>query len=203
MVVQKKWVAIVVSSLLTLATVVWVFSDNAQNLGLQKNSLAEIETPSDSEEVNHQAVPTESNTGAEKPAPRKPDRESVASIASKPDFDADAIRSFSDSLRHGDERAPSVAEYQPRVLPSAAERNDPERYQSYEARQEEQLKLAFVIAAEDKITTMEAAIERAKAEGLDKEQLDEGIRKLEGIRAMKQQLEQEMGIDKNGGNPNP
>ena len=202
MVVQKKWVAIVISSFLMLTAVVWVFSDNAKNPELQIDSIAEAETPGDSEAVNH-AVLSESDPVAEKPESRTRDGDSVARTTGRPDFDADAIRSFSDSFMHGDGRAPSVAEYQPRVLPSAAELRDPERYQRYEARQEEQLKLAFLIAAEDKIKTMETAIERAKAEGMDKEQLDEGIRKLEGIRAMKQQLEQEMGIVEFGNNPSP
>ncbi len=194
MVVNKRWTAIVLGSVATVSSALWVFSDDQASPIREKAPVAEEETASVLKESDQRTVSSESGRVVENTEVPVPDGQQIPSDNVSLDFDAEAIHSFSYSLTHGDNRAPSVAEYQPRVLPSTNELSDPERYQQYEARQEEQLKLAFVIAAEDKIKTMETAIERAKAEGMDKEQLEEGIRKLAGIRAMKQQLEQEMGL---------
>ncbi|GAA4648763.1 hypothetical protein GCM10023116_10360 [Kistimonas scapharcae] len=188
---------------MTVAFALWVFSDDRASSIREKIPAAREEAVSALKAIDKREVSTEQGSIVENAEVPIPDDQQMGSGNKSFDFDAKAIHSFSHSVTHGDNRAPSVAEYQPRVLPSANELSDPERYQRYEARQEEQLKLAFVIAAEDKIKTMETAIERAKAEGMDKEQLDEGIRKLEGIRAMKQQLEQEMDIVEAGNNPSP
>ncbi len=203
MTISKRWAAVLLVSVATVASALWVFSDDQTSLVRGKAPVAEEETASALKKRNQHTASSESGRVVENIEVPVPDDQEIASDSASLEFDAEAIHSFSHSVTHGDSRAPSVAEYQPRVLPSANELSDPERYQRYEARQEEQLKLAFVIAAEDKIKTMETAIERAKAEGMDKEQLDEGIRKLEGIRAMKQQLEQEMGIVEKGNNPSP
>ena len=203
MAINKRWAVVLLGSVATVVSALWVFSDDQASPVRGKAPTAEEETASALKKRNQSTASSESGRVVENVEVPVPDDQEIASDSASFEFDAEAIHSFSHSLTHGDNRAPSVSEYQPRVLPSANELSDPERYQRYEARQEEQLKLAFVIAAEDKIKTMETAIERAKAEGMDKEQLEEGIRKLEGIRAMKQQLEQEMGIVETGNNPLP
>ena len=115
----------------------------------------------------------------------------VADLPEEPvyNFDQYAIASLQQTRLNGDSRAPKLREKDwERELPTAEELADPEKYQAYEQKNEEQVQRAFIAAAAERIPEIEQAIVEAEERGLDPVQLQDGISKLEKIKAMQAQL---------------
>ncbi|WP_281646734.1 hypothetical protein [Parendozoicomonas sp. Alg238-R29] len=130
--------------------------------------------------------------------PVKDEPEELA-LAAEPlyHFDSSAIASLQQTRLYGDSRAPKLVERDwERELPTAEELANPEQYQAYEQRNEEQVQRAFVAATVERIPEIEKAIEEARALGLDEEQLQEGIEKLEKLKAAQQLLIGQLGSEK-------
>lgn len=103
--------------------------------------------------------------------------------------DPDAVASLRESRLHGDPRTPPIARPErEREMPTAEELADPDLYLEYEARQQQQVYASFVQASERKIAELEAIIEQGRQGGVSEEQLAEGLEKLEGLKAMREQL---------------
>lgn len=112
---------------------------------------------------------------------RDPDKVPVPSEA--------VVAALRDSMENGDSRTPPLARSDDlREMPSAAELADPALYQQYEQRQNQKVYASFAAAASDKINELERMIARAEAEGLPPEQIDEGRRKLEGLRNQRDEI---------------
>lgn len=103
--------------------------------------------------------------------------------------DAAAVASLREAMQHGDARTPPLAPSAEREPPTAQELADPELYAAYEQRQQMQVYQSFLQAANKQIANLEADIARAQQQGgVSDSQLAEGERKLEALRAQRDQV---------------
>lgn len=100
-----------------------------------------------------------------------------------------AAASLARARRNGDPRTPPLAPAReapeappPEVL------DDPVRYRRYEQGERMAVYASFLAASQRKIRELETLVARGEREGLPAEQLAEGRRKLEGLKARRREL---------------
>lgn len=106
--------------------------------------------------------------------------------------DPENVASLKRGREEGEPRTPPLAEDRPgREMPSAEELADTDLYLEYEARQKADVLSSFIQASRKKSQELNKAIERAEAEGLPEEQLEEGREKLRQLEATRKELEEQ------------
>ena len=70
--------------------------------------------------------------------------------------------------------------------------NDHEQYQAYTDARERALKQEFIAAVQTKVEKLEALLERGRAEGISQDELDFAVEKINGLKAMRQKIQQEL-----------
>ena len=76
--------------------------------------------------------------------------------------------------------------------PYSGELDDHEAYKQFHAHQERELKMAFISASKQKIVRLEMLINRGIREGLSKEKIEFAKEKVSGLKAMSEQLQNEL-----------
>ncbi|MFP1678416.1 hypothetical protein ACLD02_06925 [Alloalcanivorax sp. C16-2] len=99
-----------------------------------------------------------------------------------------AAESLRRARRDGDPRTPPVAPREPRVPPPQEVLDDPELYSRYEQGERMAVYASFMAASQRRIGELEALVAQGERDGLPPEQLAEGRRKLEGLKARRQEL---------------
>lgn len=124
-----------------------------------------------------------------RPVERQAEPECAACDEAVPQPPEAAVRALRESMQHGDPRTPPIVRSTDlREPPTPAELADPQLYQEYEWRQQQQVHASFVQAASRKITELEALIAQGREFGIAPEQLHEGMEKLEAIRTQRDEL---------------
>lgn len=100
-----------------------------------------------------------------------------------------AIEALRLAREQGDSRAPPIGgNGATEERPTDDELDDPALYLQYETRQQRQLYRGYVQASDEKIRTLKSMVERARAEGMDPEEIAVGEEKIRRIQAMKEEL---------------
>jgi len=93
---------------------------------------------------------------------------------------------------YGDPRTPPIERSKTiREMPTEDELANPELYQEYEARQNKKVYQSFYKESKKKLSQMEELMEKGRLGGVSEEQLREGEEKIEAMKAMRKQLEEE------------
>ena len=109
-------------------------------------------------------------------------------------LDAAAISSLATTMTQGDSRAPTIGEFEPDILPTAEQLADPDLYLEYEQNQKQRLHRAWVVSADKKIEEIEGYIQMAESRYLDPKELEQGLKKVEGLKTMQKQLQEQLQI---------
>ena len=122
------------------------------------------------------------------PPPAERSEPAAAEGVIAPRVRPEAAESLHRARRDGDPRTPPVASREPRVPPPQDVLDDPERYSRYEQGERMAVYASFMDASKRRIGELEELVARGERDGLPPEQLAEGRRKLEGLKARREEL---------------
>ena len=186
-------IALILACLLTggLALLSFTSDQAAQSVSQSSHNeqtIHQVQTLPQQQESTAKAATAGNEPDINKPTNTKPVVEDPASKLERP-LDSSAISSLAITMAEGDARAPTIGEFEPALLPTEEQLADPELYQEYEQNQQQRLHQAWIISADRKIQELESYIEMAESRYLDPEELEEGLQKLEAIKAMQKKLQ--------------
>ncbi|MCC4308036.1 MAG: hypothetical protein ABGX87_13520 [Alcanivorax sp.] len=123
------------------------------------------------------------------PAPPAPAETAPPLAGGAPRVAPAAAASLARARRDGDPRTPPLAPArEARAAPPPEVLEDPVRYRRYEQGERMAVYASFLAASQRKIRELETLVARGEREGLPAEQLAEGRRKLEGLKARRREL---------------